>query len=176
MPAVSAPTLVDGAGGTVSRIIEAAGTVYNEASENRERSSFVDAFLGLRSRVVAARATRGGGYRPVSGITPLGPSTLDPWYTGATIGPAQAVTHGRDNENTYRANLGEAVDALLVDLAAGGVTAPAPAAFTRLTDNSGGTPSTELATAGTSYNQGGENNMRATIALKLNQIADAIGA
>lgn len=171
---VTSGALTDAAGGAVSRTIAAAGAVYAQANENDERSSEVDAINTLRARIVARIGLRGGGYRPV---TP--PAKLNCVIGGAvttTINAAGAV-YDRDTENDASRDVAKMVDKVIDDLTvAKGLTGPRGTAFVQLTDNSGGS------TAGTFdgdgslvYNQGNENERRAVLAKKLNDIATAAG-
>lgn len=169
--ALAASALTDSAGGTVSSTIDAAGGLYSQSAENKERSSMADAYNDLRTLARAAIGSRGGGYRPV---TPPVSLTVNPSSSGSTISAASAI-HVAAEENDYRGNLGAAINALLTDITnAKGLTGPR-GSFTHLTDNSGGTPSDTIVSAGAGYLQSGENNNRASFATKLNAIATAMG-
>lgn len=168
--AMTASAVTDSAGGVVSRTIDAAGAIFDQAGENKERSSMADAYASLRSIVRGAVGLRGGGYRPVTPPSSIG---AVPASTGATISAAGAV-YSQANENEYRGNISDLIDALIADLnTAKALTGPR-AAFTALTDNSGGVVGS-VASAGATHNQAGENEVRATLAAKLNALKTSLG-
>lgn len=162
----------DSAGGTVSRTILAAGAVHSQSDENRFRSSILDAYNALRTKFQGAVGKNGGGYRPLTSVGAL--STVG-GGTGSTI-PAAGVAYLQANENEFRSNMGALINALRADMASAGfISGPRGAAYTRLTDNSGGSV-TDLNGAGGVYSQSAQNGTRATLAAKLEAIANALGA
>lgn len=169
---LAASALTDSAGGTVSRTLDAAGGAYVQSVENKERSSLADAVNALRTILRAGLATRGAGYRPV---TPPTFTLTGLSMSSTTIAAGPVAVFDQTNENTYRGNLGQQLVNLIADLTtARGITGPR-GSFTLVTDSSGGTPSTSMGQAGTTHNQAGENNARASLAQAINNIANAMG-
>lgn len=173
-PSMTGSDVTDNAGGTVSRTIVAAGATYSQSTENRERSSLADMLQALRSAFAAMTGVRGGGCRRIPTVTALNLVNITP--TGTTIASAPIGTHDKTNEDTYRANLATAINDFIATInAAGFVTGPR-ASVTRITDSSGGTSGPTVSASGTTYSNIGENNTRAVLSTKLNEVADAIGA
>jgi hypothetical protein len=164
----------DGAGGVISRTILAAGAVYSQSDANRFRSSIYDAYAALRQKARGAIGIGGGGYRPLTVPASFGLVGISP--TGTTIPPAAAV-YTRADVDEFNANMATLINGLLADLTtAKALTGPRGAAYTRITDNSGGTPGSSISAAGSVYAQGATNNVRASFTAKLEAIADAMGA
>lgn len=169
-PAVmTSSNLTDTPAGTISTTIQDSGAVFDQANTNAFRSSAISRFNALRTAAINARSTRGGGYRPVSGV---GSITLEVASTGTTIPQAQAA-YLEANEEEARGNLADQFNKLLTDIAF--VTGPV-AALTALTISSGGSVTNATGNPGATHSQGNSNNYRTTLSTKLNLFETAIGA